>query len=964
MFNRQSITGAAGICIVAMMLVAPAVAVEFSITSLGTTGASVVDHNALTGDDRGGIAVSNRRVFYTGDTSTARFALADLSSAAGIGAVRDSLVSDLATGQVYLLANGSTPLGGGGGTATALLEIDGTTGALTGGSIALSSAISLPGGTGIFSGWGRIILHNTANAYNVDLPTGTVTDLGAMSTFSHNGCENWAYWGVAEEISGVLWIAFVENSATIARRRVPDGSHAVVASFANLSDMCSFTVVPALNRWYFHHEGSSQFGGSAETVGYASATTTAGPFPDGDGDTVADVVDNCPVDANPTQIDSDGDALGDTCDPCFGSGPTDGDGDLVCDGEDNCPTVANPLQDDGNGDDVGDACSPQVAVGSIVPDGASFVDATASATSPVGLPLTGNIYLTDCASDVTDLTFTWLATSCSFHDTFELTINGSTVATPAPDPGGIACICSPGISTLSVPLASVHALLVPGVNQVGVRKGDGAGDGTAFAWMYATITVAGVPQQVDIFDQAGGGSYGNPDLCGSSYTFSVVDTQAATPSLNPPALSQPWSGSLPCAVDISSLSPGCYALTVTADDGVVGFPSFDRDIFTLGPEATMRLNGGCICGDGSLGVGEQCDDGNLAGGDCCAMDCSFEANGSPCPDDGLPCSLDVCDGGGTCAHPAGNAGTPCRAAADLCDAVETCDGAGTACPADGVTTAGVTCRVAAGDCDLAEQCDGGSPACPADLKSTAVCRAAAGVCDAAESCDGAGNTCPADADQPDGTPCPDGQFCNGAEQCVAGSCDAGAPPCALSCDEGGDACTVGCPPVAQSGCLTAAKSLLLIKDKADDTKDKLIWKWIKGGATALPDFGAPNAGSDYALCVYAGPGEALIAGGEAVLPAGAGWTAAGGKGWKYDAASGLPNGIAKAVLKSGDAGKSKALVKGKGGDLPDPTLPIAGGDFPLLVQLLNDETPLCLESSFASGSVKKNADDQLKLKTP
>jgi hypothetical protein len=278
--------------------------------------------------------------------------------------------------------------------------------------------------------------------------------------------------------------------------------------------------------------------------------------------------------------------------------------------------------------------------------------------------------------------------------------------------------------------------------------------------------------------------------------------------------------------------------------------------------------------------------------------------------------------------------------------------------------AGVTCRIAAGDCDLAEQCDGASAACPTDLKSTAVCRAAAGVCDAAETCNGVIDVCPADVDQPDGTPCPDGQYCNGAEQCLAGICGSGAPPCALACDEGGDVCTVGCPPVAQSGCLAAGKSLLLLKDKADDAKDKLIWKWIKGAATALPDFGAPNAGSDYALCVYAGPGEALIAGGEAVLPAGSAWTAAGSAGWKYDAASGLPNGIAKAVLKSGDPGKSKALVKGKGADLPDPTLPILPGDFPVVVQLLNDETPLCLESSFASGAVKKNEDAQLKLKTP
>ncbi len=36
--------------------------------------------------------------------------------------------------------------------------------------------------------------------------------------------------------------------------------------------------------------------------------------PDGDGDTVLDTIDNCPVDANADQLDSDGDGIGDACD--------------------------------------------------------------------------------------------------------------------------------------------------------------------------------------------------------------------------------------------------------------------------------------------------------------------------------------------------------------------------------------------------------------------------------------------------------------------------------------------------------------------------------------------------------------------------------------------------------------------------------------------------------------------------
>ncbi|MEE8057964.1 MAG: DUF1800 family protein [Pseudomonadales bacterium] len=78
-----------------------------------------------------------------------------------------------------------------------------------------------------------------------------------------------------------------------------------------------------------------------------------------------DEVDNCPLLANASQVDDDGDGIGDVCDAVDG---IDTDGDGVTDAADNCPNWWNPLdvdtdsngifdqQKDANDDLIGDAC--------------------------------------------------------------------------------------------------------------------------------------------------------------------------------------------------------------------------------------------------------------------------------------------------------------------------------------------------------------------------------------------------------------------------------------------------------------------------------------------------------------------------------------------------------------------------------------------------------------------------------
>ena len=81
------------------------------------------------------------------------------------------------------------------------------------------------------------------------------------------------------------------------------------------------------------------------------------PLNDADGDGFCAGIDNCPALANPAQLDTDNDGVGDVCDPCpLYSGTSDSDGDCIDDIEDNCPAIHNFDQLDADGDLIGDPC--------------------------------------------------------------------------------------------------------------------------------------------------------------------------------------------------------------------------------------------------------------------------------------------------------------------------------------------------------------------------------------------------------------------------------------------------------------------------------------------------------------------------------------------------------------------------------------------------------------------------------
>jgi hypothetical protein len=98
-----------------------------------------------------------------------------------------------------------------------------------------------------------------------------------------------------------------------------------------------------------------------------------------------------------------------------------------------------------------------------------------------------------------------------------------------------------------------------------------------------------------------------------------------------------------------------------------------------------------------------------------------------------------------------------------------------------------------------------------------------------------------------------------------------------------------------------------------------------------------------------------------VPPSNTKWKALGNVGYKYLDPTLSADGAQKIILKAGVNGKSKALFKGHGGNLPDP-LDSGPLDMPITAQLLNYETGLCWEGNFTSFT--KNGARLFKAKNP
>jgi cysteine-rich repeat protein len=340
----------------------------------------------------------------------------------------------------------------------------------------------------------------------------------------------------------------------------------------------------------------------------------------------------------------------------------------------------------------------------------------------------------------------------------------------------------------------------------------------------------------------------------------------------------------------------------------------------LGDDTTCTTAGGAVgrcrsgtcaregCGDGTLDVGEECDDGDVLPGDGCEADCTYSchaaadchetpdnpctddtcslatngqacvrtANTVPCDDDDLCTSGDACaagtcagltiDGDGDTYGPGAECGGDCNDALAGVNpgASETCNGVDDDC--SGTTDDGVGMTCSSGS-SRACVTTGPGGSCAGTEACTSAC-VWSGSCElaAVESCNGSDDDCDGTTDE--------------GFDCVFGRSESCADPC------GGSAGTRTCGSLCGWGpCMTAEAACNGCDDDADGLTDEGFWCPLSPAPTTADLFAVDGrsaveawAVGDGVILRWNGTAWSTMTGGAGRLLRGV-WTGPAGNAW-------------------------------------------------------------------------------------
>ena len=180
--------------------------------------------------------------------------------------------------------------------------------------------------------------------YPCDVPSpnlicvGAESRVGGIAAFSNTGAGSVDLFAPGEDI-WVTWRmhSYRQDSGTSLSTPFVSGEAALLFSAVpQLSAVQAKSLILNTARRATAFSGASVTGGAADA---GAAVTLA--IVNSDSDDIPDVVDDCRTVANPDQADVDGDGVGNACDPAP-RGP-DGDGDGVPALDDQCPSQAGPV---------------------------------------------------------------------------------------------------------------------------------------------------------------------------------------------------------------------------------------------------------------------------------------------------------------------------------------------------------------------------------------------------------------------------------------------------------------------------------------------------------------------------------------------------------------------------------------------------------------------------------------------
>ena len=255
---------------------------SYELNSLDTSNFQIFDHDNLTGDDRGGIAVTANYVYIVGDDATGRY---DLNLQNGTDLIkRDGIITDLSTLKIYTLYNTVAPftpnydnLNGFTMNALRALNEDLSYGTEI---IMLSQPITVgvDDQAVLLAGYNELIVgtaYGNHDFYHISILNGLVTPMG-QHELNVYGSENWADWGMSGFDGTDRHAYFRDEDDSIVDYNFTTNTLTSIFSITDLSDLSSFIVHPSNNRFYGHYEGgTTTFGGDNETLIYFQAAGTS-----------------------------------------------------------------------------------------------------------------------------------------------------------------------------------------------------------------------------------------------------------------------------------------------------------------------------------------------------------------------------------------------------------------------------------------------------------------------------------------------------------------------------------------------------------------------------------------------------------------------------------------------------------------------------------------------------------------